>query len=166
MHCIPVVHEVAAGIATEYFNEAAKAAGGSSRAFALVTAGPGLTNILTAMAGAYLESRELLVLGGQVKSTDIAGPALRQRGIQEIDGAALARPVSVAVERIETPVGRAHLAGLVMRGRSGRPGPVLLEFCLDARAPRSTQPSSRRLGWPPPLRSPPPRHRSSTRWTN
>ena len=63
MTCIPVVHEVAAGIAAEYFNEMHL----GSKAFALVTAGPGLTNIVTAIAGAYLESRELLVIGGQVK---------------------------------------------------------------------------------------------------
>jgi acetolactate synthase-1/2/3 large subunit len=61
--CIPFVHEVAAGIAVEYFN----AVEGKGRAFALVTAGPGLTNIVTAVAGAFLESRELLVIGGQVK---------------------------------------------------------------------------------------------------
>jgi len=53
--CIPVVHEVAAGIATEYFNESNP----TERAFALVTAGPGLTNIVTAIGGAWLESREL-----------------------------------------------------------------------------------------------------------
>ena len=58
--CIPVVHEVAAGIAAEYFNEVST----EGRAFALVTAGPGLTTIVTAMAGAYLESRELLGIGG------------------------------------------------------------------------------------------------------
>ena len=52
--CVPVVHEVAAGIAAEYFNEVHL----GGKAFALVTAGPGLTNIVTAMAGAFLESRE------------------------------------------------------------------------------------------------------------
>ena len=67
MTCVTVVHEVAAGIAVEYFNEQATATGKPQRAFALVTAGPGLTNIVTALAGAFLESRELLVLGGQVK---------------------------------------------------------------------------------------------------
>ena len=48
LKCIPFVHEVAAGIATEYFNESDR----DGRAFALVTAGPGLTNITTAVAGA------------------------------------------------------------------------------------------------------------------
>jgi acetolactate synthase-1/2/3 large subunit len=128
MTCVPVVHEVAAGIAVEYFNEA----DGDGRAFALVTAGPGLTNIVTALAGAYLESRELLVLGGQVKSSDLAGPSLRQRGIQEIDGTAIVAPVCVATERIERPIGRDRFTALVEAGRTGRPGPVFVEYCLDA----------------------------------
>ena len=132
MTCIPVVHEVAAGIAVEYFNEQKVATASPDRAFALVTAGPGLTNLLTAMAGAYLESRELLVLGGQVKSTDLASPGLRQRGIQEIDGVALSRPVAVAAERIESPIGREAFTKLVRQGSTGRKGPVLLELCLDA----------------------------------
>ena len=132
MTCIPVVHEVAAGIAVEYFNEQASATGSQERAFALVTAGPGVTNILTALAGAYLESRELLVIGGQVKSTDLAQPGLRQRGIQEIDGIALLRPVSVAAERIESPIGRRAFTELVRQGSNGRKGPVFLEICLDA----------------------------------
>jgi len=132
MTCIPVVHEVAAGIAVEYFNEQASASGSQERAFALVTAGPGVTNIVTAVAGAYLESRELLVVGGQVKSTDLAQPGLRQRGIQEIDGLALLRPVSVAAERIESPIGRGAFTKLVRLGSTGRKGPVFLEMCLDA----------------------------------
>ena len=77
--CIPVVHEVAAGIAVEYFNEA----NGVGRAFAMVTAGPGVSNIITAMSGAWLESRELLVIAGQVKSQDLATGGIRQRGISE-----------------------------------------------------------------------------------
>ncbi len=127
MKCIPTVHEVAAGIATEYFN----ATEPEGRAFALVTAGPGLTNIVTALAGAYLESRELLVIGGQVKASDLATNGLRQRGIQEIDGVALASPVCVAARRFEQPAPRGEIERLIRSGREGRPGPVFLEFCLD-----------------------------------
>src|SRR3981081_1904832 len=87
--CVPVVHEAAAGIAAEYFNEA----GGTGKAFALVTAGPGLTNIVTAIAGGWLESRELLVIGGQVKSSDLATGGIRQRGVQEVDGGGVGRAV-------------------------------------------------------------------------
>lgn len=128
LKCIPFVHEVAAGIATEYFNESDR----DGRAFALVTAGPGLTNITTAVAGAYLESRELLIIGGQVKSTDLAGSKLRQRGIQEVDGVALVAPIAVAAVRIEKPIPRNEFVEIVHRGTDRRPGPVFIEVCLDA----------------------------------
>jgi acetolactate synthase-1/2/3 large subunit len=128
MTCVPFVHEVACGVAAEYFNES----DGDGRAFALVTAGPGLTNIVTAMAGAFLESRELLVLGGQVKSTDLATGGIRQRGIQEIDGVAIARPISVESVRVEQPISRKAFVAAVEAGRQGRNGPVFIELCLDA----------------------------------
>lgn len=128
MRCVPVVHEVAAGIAAEYFNES----GGAGKAFALVTAGPGLTNIVTAIAGAWLESRELLVIGGQVKSTDLASGGIRQRGIQEIDGIAIVRPICVRAARVATPIARRDFVELVTASARARKGPVFLEICLDA----------------------------------
>lgn len=130
--CVPVVHEVAAGIAAEYFN--ATRPSGAGKAFALVTAGPGVTNILTAMAGAFLESRELLVIAGQVKSTDLSGPDLRQRGIQEVDACALAAPVSKATLQITAPRPKGEILEVVRDTSSGRPGPALIDFCLDAQA--------------------------------
>jgi acetolactate synthase-1/2/3 large subunit len=139
VRCVPFVHEVAAGIAVEYFNEAAPP---DRRAFALVTAGPGLTNIVTALGGAYLESRELLVVGGQAKSTDLAH-GLRQRGIQEIDGLSIARPLCVAAERIEQPVEREVFESLVCRGQSPRKGPVFIEVCLDAQGAPLPEPAAR-----------------------
>ena len=129
MVCIPVVHEVSAGIAAEYFNESNLSNG---KAFVLVTAGPGLTNLVTALAGAYLESRELLVLGGQVKSSDLADKGLRQRGIQEVDGVAIARAVAKSVRRIERPIAKSEFFQLVNSGSTDRKGPVFLEVCLDA----------------------------------
>jgi len=129
MVCIPVVHEVSAGIAAEYFNESNLSNG---KAFVLVTAGPGLTNLVTALAGAYLESRELLVLGGQVKSSDLADKGLRQRGIQEVDGVAIARAVAKSVRRIERPIAKSDFFQLVNSGSTERKGPVFLEVCLDA----------------------------------
>lgn len=130
--CIPVVNEVAAGIAVEYFNALRDRE--DCRAFALVTAGPGVTNAMTALAGAYLESRELLLIAGQVKSSDLATPGLRQRGIQEVDGIALTSPVCKGTLRITQPVPRSHILNLVMLGRTDRKGPVFIEFCLDAQA--------------------------------
>jgi acetolactate synthase-1/2/3 large subunit len=128
MKCIPVVHEMAAGVAVEYFNES----NGSGRAFALVTAGPGLTNIVSAVAGAWLESRELMVIGGQVKSPDLASGGLRQRGIQEIDGAAIVRPITKRSVTLTRPASRSEFIDLVAEGRRDRCGPVFIEVCLDA----------------------------------
>lgn len=130
--CIPVVHEVAAGIAVEYFNAARPE--GAGKAFALVTAGPGVTNILTAMAGAFLESRELLVVAGQVKSSDLSSGNLRQRGIQEVDACALATPVTKATLQITAPQPRVDVLNVVRATYMDRPGPALIDFCLDAQA--------------------------------
>jgi acetolactate synthase-1/2/3 large subunit len=128
--CVPVVHEVSAGIAAEYFNESNGDSG--NKAFALVTAGPGLTNIITAMAGAFLESRDLLVVGGQVKSTDLSHGNVRQLGIQEIDGMSLVSSLTVASLQIQKPVPRTEIEKVVLSGLSQRKGPVFIEFCLDA----------------------------------
>jgi acetolactate synthase-1/2/3 large subunit len=140
MRCIPFVHEVSAAIAVEYFNES----NGSGRAFALVTAGPGVSNVITAMSGAWLESRELLVIAGQVKSTDLATNGIRQRGIQEIDGVALTKAVSKASIQVRTPISQAEFFQTVLLGKQGRPGPVFIEFCLDAQgaAPVSSEGSA------------------------
>ena len=128
--CVPVVHEVTAGIAAEFFNESD--AGNGSKAFALVTAGPGLTNTITAMAGAYLESRDLLVVGGQVKSSDLSPEGIRQTGIQEINGMDLTKSITVAQLQIRNPVPDQEIVDVVNRGLSPKKGPVFIEFCLDA----------------------------------
>jgi acetolactate synthase-1/2/3 large subunit len=124
--CVPVVNEVAAGIAAEYFNESNK---GGQKAFALVTAGPGLTNIVTAIAGAFLESRALLVIGGQVKTSDLKTAEMRQRGIQEIDGCAIVQPITVLSRLIDAQVPFSTIAEFL--NSSKRPGPVFLEIPLD-----------------------------------
>jgi acetolactate synthase-1/2/3 large subunit len=130
MVCVPFVHEVGAAIAVEYFNASRDEGGG--RALALVTAGPGITNALTGIAGAWQESRELLIIGGQVKSSDLSRGVVRQRGIQEIDGVELLRSVTKRAIRIERPIAREVILDAVLDGRTARQGPVFLELCLDA----------------------------------
>lgn len=128
INCIPVIHEVAAGIAAEYYTDINKP---HAKAFALVTAGPGLTNIITAIAGAYLESRSLLVIGGQVKVADLNDGALRQRGIQEIDGVAIAKPIAKQAVLLKKPMDAQEFATLIHEADAGRPGPVFIEIPLD-----------------------------------
>ena len=135
--CVPVVHEVAAAIATEYHNalvQAGAAAPGTGKALALVTAGPGLTNTLTGLAGAWLESRELLLLGGQVKVEDLAPAGLRQLGIQEVDGVAMAAPVCKRSLCLKAPLAPEPLMAEVSESWRGRQGPVFVELPLDVQA--------------------------------
>jgi acetolactate synthase-1/2/3 large subunit len=137
MPCNAVIHEVAAGIAAEYYNETST----SGRAFALVTAGPGLTNIVSAIAGAFLESRELLVIGGQVKTADLAHGKVRQRGIQEIDGVSIVRPVCKSSVLLTECVSFLEFGQLALQSRSGRKGPVFIEIPLDIQAREYTSES-------------------------
>ena len=128
--CVPFVHEFGAAVAAEYFT--ATSGDPKRKAFVLVTAGPGFTNTLTAIASAWTESRELLVIGGQVKSSDLARGEVRQRGIQEINGLDLAAPICKEVLKIEAPVAKKSFVQSVRIGSTDRKGPVFIEICLDA----------------------------------
>jgi len=130
LDCRAVIHEVAAGIAAEYFNETSD----SGKALALVTAGPGMTNIVTAIAGAYLESRELLVLGGQVKTSDLANGNLRQNGIQEIDGVNIAKSICNASICMTEVWDKLKFSTVLQSSENGRKGPVFIEIPLDIQA--------------------------------
>lgn len=133
--CIPFIHEVSAGIAAEYHNEAIDSE--KERAFVLVTAGPGLTNLITAISGSYLESRDLLIIGGQVKSTDLKSGEMRQRGIQEIDGVSIVQSITKAALRLEKKVDLDLIYKSIKRGLTQRKGPVFIEVCLDVQAMNS-----------------------------
>ena len=127
---VPVVHEVAAGIGAEYFNEI----GLRGKALALVTAGPGLTNIVTARSSAYLESRELLVIGGQVKTEDLSFGRVRSRGIQEIDGVALVASTTKKSVRLLRPMSALEFGATAAISWTPRKGPVFIEIPLDIQA--------------------------------
>jgi acetolactate synthase-1/2/3 large subunit len=126
--CIPVVHEVSAGICVEHFNECAR---DGQHAFALVTTGPGLTNIVTSVAGCYVEHRELLVIAGQVKFEDMLTYPQRQRGVQEVDGKGICTPISVRSECLHVPIPRSRFKSLARLAQGPHPGPVVIEVCLN-----------------------------------
>jgi len=130
LDCRPVIHEVSAGIAAEYFNESST----HGKALALVTAGPGLSNVISAMAGAYLESRELLVIGGQVKTSDLAKGKLRQNGIQEINGIKLAKSVTINSKCMDSIWQKDRFYQEVNFTSCGRKAPVFIEVPLDIQA--------------------------------
>ncbi len=126
--CIPFINEIGAGIAAESFNEICVE---EKRAFVLVTAGPGLTNLTTAVASSWVDRRELLVIGGQAKSTNLSRGLVRQIGFQEIDGVAILKPITKASVLIDHQIGKEEIWSYIQKGKSGAKGPVFLEFCLD-----------------------------------
>ena len=132
LEMIPVMHEVNAVIATDYFN--ASKTTKSGKALALVTVGPGVTNTATGIVGAYIDSREVLLIGGQVKSSDLKNSSQRQNGIQEADGIALLNAFTKRAVRLDSPIAIEILESIIDEIESGRPGPVYLEICLDVQA--------------------------------
>jgi acetolactate synthase-1/2/3 large subunit len=130
MEIIPVLHEVSACIAAEHFNELSP----DEKALVLVTTGPGLTNCVTAIASCFLESRELLVIGGQVKTSDLTFGDLRQIGIQEVQGTKIVDPITKLSTRLLTPISAEKLASLASETWTGRKGPVFIEIPLDVQA--------------------------------
>ncbi len=125
---IPVVHEVVAVMAAEAFNATSS---NGEKAFALVTAGPGLTNCITGIAGAYLEAREVLVVGGQVKTEDLSDGTIRQLGIQEIDGVKLVSSVCIKSERMTSAWNSLKIEEFLHLEPYTRPGPLFLEIPID-----------------------------------
>ncbi len=123
-----MVHEQGASMAAESYAKVADDVG-----VCLVTTGPGGTNALTGVAGAWLDSTPMLVLSGQVKRADLVGDTgVRQMGVQEVDIVAMAKPVTkYAVVVLDPAEIRYHLERALWLARSGRPGPVWVDIPLD-----------------------------------
>ncbi len=129
-------HEQASAIAAENYAKATNNLG-----VAMVTAGPGGTNAITGVAGAWLDSTPMLVLSGQVKRADrmVRGDGtplgVRQRGIQEVDIVSLVRSITKYAVTIDDPrTIRFHLEKAVYLAKSGRPGPVWIDIPIDVQA--------------------------------
>ena len=94
----------------------------------LVTSGPGATNTLTGVADAMMDSTPIVVICGQVSTA-----ALGTDAFQEVDLVGVAQPISKWAYQIRRPE---DVAWAVSRAfyiaRSGRPGPVVLDFPKNA----------------------------------
>lgn len=103
-----------------------------------VTSGPGGTNAITGVYGAYVDSVGMLVISGQVKTETTVrstGLALRQYGDQELDIEELVRPITKYAVMVTDPRSiRYHLEKALYLAGSGRPGPVWLDIPLDVQA--------------------------------
>ncbi len=117
---------------------------------AIVTSGPGVTNLVTPVADAYFDSTPLLLITGQVGTNDMRGERpIRQRGFQEVDTLALMRPITKLQLQPHTPAEVAAAIELAFRVCSeGRPGPVLLDLPMNVQ--RGVLEESVAPGSPPP----------------
>ncbi len=107
----------------------------------LVTAGPGGTNAVTGVAGAWLDSTPMLVLSGQAKRADLKGrTGVRQMGVQEVDIVAIVSPITkYAVTVMEPADIRFHLEKAVYLARTGGQAPCGSTCRSTCRARRSTR---------------------------
>jgi acetolactate synthase-1/2/3 large subunit len=129
-------HEQASAIAAENY---AKATG--SIGVAMVTTGPGGSNAVTGVAGAWFDSTPCLFLSGQAKRPDRMFAAdgtplgVRQRGIQELDIVTLVSSITKYAVTITDPNSiRYHLEKAVHLATTGRSGPVWIDIPLDVQA--------------------------------
>ena len=102
----------------------------------MVTTGPGGTNALTGVAGAFIESTPVFVVSGQVKRADmINGQGIRQQGMQEVDIVSIVRPVTKYAALVDDPrTIRYHIERALYEATHGRKGPVWLDIPLDVQA--------------------------------
>ncbi len=105
---------------------------------ALVTSGPGMTNAVTGIATAYLDSIPLVVISGQVPTAVIGSDAF-----QEVDSVGISRPcvkhnflVKDVKDLAETLKKAFYVAS------TGRPGPVLIDVPKDITDPNIKIPYS------------------------
>ena len=147
---VPTLHEQAAAIAAEAYGRATNSLG-----VAMVTGGPGGTNTLTGVAGAWLASSPLLVISGQAKRSDLkGGSGARQIGSQEVDIVSVVRPLTkYAVTVMDPDRIRFHLEQAVFLAHDGRQGPVWLDIPLDVQAAQ-VEPEALE-GFTPPPQAPP-----------
>lgn len=122
------LHEQAAVIAAEAYSQYTNNLG-----VALVTTGPGATNAITGVAGAWIDSTPLLVLSGQVKRSDMIGTSgVRQMGIQEVDIVPIVKPITKYVVTVVNPrMIKYHLQKALYLATHGRKGPVWIDLPLD-----------------------------------
>ena len=100
-----------------------------------VTSGPGGTNALTGVYGAFVDSLAMIVVSGQVRydtAVRSTGLALRQLGDQELDITPLAAPITKYAVMVTDPMSiRYHLEKALHLATAGRPGPVWLDIPMD-----------------------------------
>lgn len=99
----------------------------------LVTSGPGATNTVTGIADAMIDSTPLVVIAGQVATSFLGTDAF-----QEVDLVGITQPIakwSYQIRRAEDVAWAVARAFYI--ARSGRPGPVVLDFAKNAQVEKT-----------------------------
>lgn len=130
LECIFNHHEQACAIAAEAYYRL-----NNQLPLVNVTSGPGGTNAITGVYGAFVDSVGMVVISGQVKwetTVRSTGMPLRQYGDQELDIEELVRPVTKYVAMVTDPKSiRYHLEKAYYLAQNGRPGPCWLDIPLN-----------------------------------
>lgn len=125
-----VQHEQSAAIAAEGFYRAT-----NELPMVCCTTGPGGTNTLTGVLGAWLDSIPMLIISGQVRyatTARAAGIPVRAMGDQEYDITPMVSHMTKYAEMIIDPKKvKYHLQKALYLAKNGRPGPVWLDVPLD-----------------------------------
>ena len=123
-------HEQACAIAAESYNRMS-----GKMAAVNVTTGPGGTNAITGVYGAYVDSLAMIVVSGQVKWETLAESTnlpLRQLGDQEVNIIEIVKPVTkYAVIIKDASLVRYEVEKALYLARSGRPGPVWVDVPMN-----------------------------------
>ncbi|MGA8344390.1 MAG: thiamine pyrophosphate-binding protein, partial [Candidatus Sulfotelmatobacter sp.] len=150
-------HEQASAMCAEGYAKATNHLG-----VCMVTTGPGGTNAVTGVTGAWLDSTPMLVISGQVKRPDRMFDkdgrplGMRQLGVQEVDIVSIVKPITkYAVTVLDANDIRYHLEKAVYLAFQGRPGPVWIDIPLDVQASPIEAPSALRGFDPRELTEPP-----------
>ena len=123
LHHILVRHEQGAAHAAQGYARVSGKVG-----CAIVTSGPGATNTITGIADAMIDSTPIVVICGQVGASMLGTDAF-----QEVDVVNVTNPIckwSYQIRRAEDVAWAVSRAFYI--ARSGRPGPVVLDFAKNA----------------------------------
>lgn len=128
-----MLHEQPCSIAAEAYARISEGFG-----VCVVTSGPGATNAITGLAGAWLDGTPVIFLSGQAKRADlINGQGIRQFGIQEINIIDIVKPITKYAVQVREPEDISfELEKATALAREGKPGPVWLDIPLDVQASR------------------------------
>lgn len=128
LNVVACLHEQAASISAEAYSRVNENIG-----VAMVTTGPGATNAITGVVGAWIESVPMMMISGQVKRDDmLRGAPLRQKGVQEVDIINMIGDITKYAVTIEKPEDiRAVMERAYYYAREGRAGPVWIDVPLD-----------------------------------